>query len=1096
MSLGKQSDAWPAGTGEVADLIRSMDWTQTSLGPACSWPQSLKTVLDFMLPAKTEMALFWGPDKLAFYNDAYAPFIGSNHPQALGQPGSRYWSELGVDLEPLFIGVWHSGETFSAQDSSFLISRQGALEPAYFDISCSAVRDESGAVAGVLCIVSETTQRVLAAQVLASKEAALHKEQEFTRLLLDSTSEGFYAVDREGTTTLCNAAFLKMLGYDSADEVLGRKLHPKIRQPQADDALYPAATCPIQQAALTGKSAYVTGEVFYRKNGTPFPVDYRVEPIWRMGVLDGAICTFSDTSERLLGQQIKKAREKAESDLREMHDQLRLAEAAGGIGTFLLEIKTNAIIASAEFCRLFGLPISRTLPTGMVEPLFQSQSADVDSTEASHQRGDALLNVEYRIKKADTGEMRWISRRAEFVLDDSGNPVWMRGVVQDVTERKLAEATLQESESRFRVLAQAVPNQVWSATPEGQLDWVNQKVFDYSGLAEEKLLGDGWAQLVHPADLQRVGAEWLHSLQCKTRYETEFRLRRRDGIYRWHLVRALPIVLEGATRWLGANTDIEEQKATQAELAQLNATLEERVEQRTRDRDRMWHLSTDLILVAGFDGIIKSVNPAWEKLLGWEERELVGKPLTQLVHEDDRQSTAAEVQRLGVGRSTQRFENRYCHKDGSYKTISWIAVPDSERIHAVGRDISIERESALALKEAEELLRQSQKMEAIGQLTGGIAHDFNNLLQGISGSIEVVRGRLATGRTEDIDHFMDSATHSARRAAALIHRLLAFARRQSLESKTVDINELVISMEELMRRTLGEHIELVVAVGEGVWLACSDDNQLESAVLNLAVNARDAMPAGGTLTIRTSNATLAQSYTRLHEGLQPGDYVVISVSDTGCGMPPDVLARVFEPFFTTKPIGQGTGLGLSMIYGFAKQSGGHVRIHSQVGQGTEVSLYVPRHPDEAVQETMEVLPVSRLQGEGETLLVVEDDPAVRMIVLDELNELGYTTLEAMDGPTAIPILQSARKIDLLISDVGLPGMNGRQIAEIGRQYRPGLPVLFMTGYTQSAAARSEFLAPGMEMISKPFSMDEMAAKIRDMLSGDAPTRAAPPLRNT
>ena len=294
-----------------------------------------------------------------------------------------------------------------------------------------------------------------------------------------------------------------------------------------------------------------------------------------------------------------------------------------------------------------------------------------------------------------------------------------------------------------------------------------------------------------------------------------------------------------------------------------------------------------------------------------------------------------------------------------------------------------------------------------------------------------------------------------------------------------------------LRRTLGEHIELVVEFGDGVWLARSDDNQLESAVLNLAVNARDAMPNGGTLTIRTSNATLDQRYARMHEGLQPGDYAVISVSDTGIGMPPYVLARVFEPFFTTKPIGQGTGLGLSMIYGFAKQSGGHVRIHSQVGQGTEVSLYVPRHPDEGMQEATDAPLVNRLQGEGETLLVVEDDPAVRMIVLDELNELGYTTLEAMDGLTAIPILQSSQKIDLMISDVGLPGMNGRQIAEIGRQHRPHLPVLFMTGYAQSAASRSEFLAPGMEMISKPFSMDEMAAKIRDMLSTEFPAQANP-----
>ncbi len=1091
MSVGELPDAWPVGTGEVAKRIRTMAWDKTTLGPCDAWPQSLKTALNLMLPAKVEMALFWGPDKLAFYNDAYAPLIGDKHPKALGQPSREYRSDLWVDIEPLLLDVWASGETFSAQDWPFSISRLGQRTTAYFDISFSAVRDETGAVAGALCIVNETTQRLLDEKALADKEEALLAEQEFARLLLNSTSEGFYALDRSGATTLCNAAFLKMLGYASADEVLGQKLQPDICPPHANAATGPEAVSFIQSAALTGLSVRKEGVPFYRQDGTEFPVDYCVEPIWRMGVLDGAICTFSDISERLATQQVKKERETAESNLRKMHDQLRLAEAAGGIGSFLLEIKTDLIIASDEFFKLFGLPVTPTVTASTMELLFLRDGVDVGSNSASRQSGDAPLNVEYRIKKADTGEIRWISRRAEFVRDESDAPVWMRGVVQDVTERMLAEVTLQESEARFRVLAQAVPNQVWSATPEGKLDWVNQKVLDYSGLAEDELLGDNWAQLVHPDDVQRIGVEWVTSLERKTRYETEFRLRRHDGVYRWHLSRALPSVSEGETKWLGSNTDIDEQKADQAALAERNVTLEERVEERTRDRDRIWLLSTDLILVAGFDGVVKSANPAWKNLLGWDERELVGKRLNELVHKDDQERTSAELLRLASGYTTKRFENRYRHKDGSYKPISWIAVPDSGRIHAVGRDISIERESALALKETEERLRQSQKMEAIGQLTGGIAHDFNNLLQGISGSIEVVRGRLASGRMDDIDHFMDSATSSARRAAALIHRLLAFARRQSLESKTVDINRLVGSMEELMRRTLGEHVELIVQLGEGVWPCSSDDNQLESAVLNLAVNARDAMPGGGTLTIRTANVTLDPSYVRLHEGLQPGDYAVISVSDTGSGMPPDVLARVFEPFFTTKPIGQGTGLGLSMIYGFAKQSGGHVRLHSQVGQGTEVSLYMPRQAYETAHQIHEELALGRLQGEGETLLVVEDDPAVRMIVLDELNELGYTTLEAVDGPTAIPILQSAQKIDLLISDVGLPGMNGRQIAEIGRQYRPDLPVLFMTGYAQNAASRSEFLATGMEMISKPFSMDEMAAKIRDMLDAKLSTHDTP-----
>jgi CheY-like chemotaxis protein len=344
---------------------------------------------------------------------------------------------------------------------------------------------------------------------------------------------------------------------------------------------------------------------------------------------------------------------------------------------------------------------------------------------------------------------------------------------------------------------------------------------------------------------------------------------------------------------------------------------------------------------------------------------------------------------------------------------------------------------------------------------------------------------MAAGRRDDVDRFMDSATQSAHRAAALIQRLLAFARRQSLDSKLVDLDTLVNSMEELLRRTLGENIDLQVRNRADTWPAHSDENQLESAVLNLAINARDAMPKGGTLTIETRNEVLDESYVRLHEGLEPGDYAVISVRDTGTGMPPDVLAKVFEPFFTTKPIGQGTGLGLSMIYGFAKQSGGHVRIDSAEGEGTDVSLYLPRRmPQPATVEGATGIEIE-VKGDGETVLVVEDDNAVRLIVLDELNELGYTTLEAIDGRTAIPFLQSARKIDLLISDVGLPGMNGRQIAEIARQHRPELPVLFMTGYAENATSRSEFLAPGMEMISKPFAMDMLAAKIREMLRKDA-----------
>lgn len=391
-------------------------------------------------------------------------------------------------------------------------------------------------------------------------------------------------------------------------------------------------------------------------------------------------------------------------------------------------------------------------------------------------------------------------------------------------------------------------------------------------------------------------------------------------------------------------------------------------------------------------------------------------------------------------------------------------------------------ERTAQLRHNEEALRQSQKMEAVGQLTGGIAHDFNNMLTGIIGSLELLRRRLARGRTEDLDGLIDLGVTSANRAAALTHRLLAFSRRQSLDSRPVVINSLVQSMAELLTRSIDERIRLDMQLNEALWVAEADANQLESALLNLALNARDAMPDGGILTVRTFNQHLDKTFSEAHGNLQPGDYVVLSVVDDGCGMPAGTISRAFDPFFTTKPIGQGTGLGLSMIYGFSKQSGGHVTIDSEVGVGTTVNLYLPRYRgdlDQAPQPTTLQAPNAEA---GETVLIVEDDPAVRALVSAVLSELGYAFVEAGDADSALPILDSGQRIDLLISDVGLPGMNGRQLAEIGRQYRPELKVLFITGYAEHAAVRGGFLDPGMQLITKPFTFDLLTAKVREMIS--------------
>ncbi|MBK5301261.1 MULTISPECIES: ATP-binding protein [Gammaproteobacteria] len=390
-------------------------------------------------------------------------------------------------------------------------------------------------------------------------------------------------------------------------------------------------------------------------------------------------------------------------------------------------------------------------------------------------------------------------------------------------------------------------------------------------------------------------------------------------------------------------------------------------------------------------------------------------------------------------------------------------------------------ERTAQLRHNEEVLRQSQKMEAVGQLTGGIAHDFNNMLTGIIGSLELLRRRLARGRTEDLDSLIDLGVTSANRAAGLTHRLLAFSRRQSLDSKPVQMNTLVVSMGELLQRSINESIHLEMQLDEQLWVAEADPNQLESALLNLVLNARDAMPDGGKLLVKTSNQHLDTGFTEAHSNLQPGDYIVLSVTDTGCGMPQSTINRAFDPFFTTKPIGQGTGLGLSMIYGFSKQSGGHVSIQSEVGKGTKVSLFLPRFSGELLQDTQVDAQHAPYARNGETVLIVEDDPAVRVLVSAVLSELGYAFVEAGDADSAVPILDSGQRIDLLISDVGLPGMNGRQLAEIGRQYRPDLKVLFITGYAEHAAVRGGFLDPGMQMITKPFTFDLLTAKVREMI---------------
>jgi PAS domain S-box-containing protein len=500
------------------------------------------------------------------------------------------------------------------------------------------------------------------------------------------------------------------------------------------------------------------------------------------------------------------------------------------------------------------------------------------------------------------------------------------------------------------------------------------------------------------------------------------------------------------------------------------------------ERARLWDVSIDLLGILDEHSHFESSNPAWERALGWTEAEIRQMSLVDLIHTDDVEKVRSGLRNVTDGEPVLHFESRFRRADGNYRWLSWVAVADNSRFYCSARDVTPEREARTELAAALDALRQSQKMEAVGQLTGGIAHDFNNLLTAISGSLELVGNRLSQGRLNDVERYITAAQSASKRAAALTHRLLAFARRQTLDPKPTNVNRLVADMEELIRRTVGPAVRVEMVGAPNIWTSRVDPNQLENALLNLCINARDAMPEGGSLMIETSNQWIDDRGARERD-VPAGQYVTLSVTDTGTGMTPEVIARAFDPFFTTKPVGSGTGLGLSMIYGFARQSGGQVRIYSELGHGATVSLYLPRHIGDA--ETADAQPELSAVAhatQGQVVLVVDDEPLVRMLVVDVLQELGYTAIEAGDGRSGLKLLQSAARVDLLITDIGLPGgLNGRQVAEAARKFRGDLKVLFITGYAENAVLSHGHIDSGMHVMTKPFSMEGLATRIRSML---------------
>ena len=804
-------------------------------------------------------------------------------------------------------------------------------------------------------------------------------------------------------------------------------------------------------------------------------------------------------------------------DMRQSQERLQFALLASeSIGVWDWDAASGLCVADAGFARLFGLDPARAAKglrgaTILLEAVHPDDRIWVQAAARKAMAEGGDLAIEHRVQLPG-GPVRWVSTRGRSFNDDQGRPVRFPGAVVDITERKRVETSLRDAEANARLAVRAAGLGLWDYDPStDELTWDEscRDIFDLPPQAAPTL--DAVMGSVHPRSRAMLRETVRNAAKVGRLADQvhEFEILRPDGEARWVQV-AAQLFFEGGRciRVIGTAGDITERKRLEAALRED----EQRFRTVAESIPQLAWMATPAAEIVWF-------NERWFDYTGTTPDEVRGRGWERVHHPD---TFAAVWGRMRVAFETGTAWDDTIQlrgRDGSFRWFLSRALPIRDEIGGIlhwfgthtdiddqvragdaqarfGEDL--ERQVAARTAElsdanarllaemaerrrAEEALRQAQKMEAVGQLTGGIAHDFNNLLTGITGSLDLMRKRIAQGRAGEIERYITAASTSANRAAALTHRLLAFARRQPLDARPVDANALVASMEDLFRRTLGEAIEIRLRLAIDLWTTLCDPHQLENALLNLVINARDAMPDGGTLTIETENRHLAETDLRAEPDRRPGPYVALRVADTGVGMGADVMARAFEPFFTTKPLGQGTGLGLSMIYGFARQSNGHVDLQSDVGQGTGITLLLPRFAGRQAGQIQRDAEVPPGRADGETVLVVEDDTVVRGLVLEVLSDLGYRTLQARDGTAGLAIVQGQGVIDLLVTDVGLPGLNGRQLAELARASRPGLKILFITGYAENAAFGQDGTDKATALITKPFAVDVLAAKIRQLI---------------
>ncbi|KAA2235925.1 PAS domain S-box protein [Salinarimonas soli] len=1088
--------------------MRAHDWTASPLGRPETWPQSLRSVVGLILGSKFPMFVAWGPELGFLYNDAYAEILGAKHPAALGARFQDIWAEIWPDISPLITAAM-AGEGTFRENLPLLMNRKGFDEPTWFTFSYSPVRDEDGQVAGMYCACTETTATVIAESRLRESEARLaFLDRLGAETVALADADAVLAVT---TRLLGEHLDLSVCAYADMDEDEdGFTIRGDWAAPGAKSILGRYSLAAFGKLAVTNLTAGLPlvindnrRELAPEEAATfqaigiaaticmPLVKDGRLTAL--MAIHDRVPRVWTDAELNLLREVTARSwahveRVGAVAELRESEARFRNMADHAPVMMWVTDASGSCTYLNRGWYEFTGQSVGEGLGLGWTHATHPDDRTLAEEAFLAANAAQAPFQVEYRLRRAD-GSYRWALDTAAPRFGTNGEFLGFIGSVIDIDERREAEARLAYSEEQLRLAIETAEIGLWDVDLRTDTLFWPPRIKAAFGISPDVpvSMNDFYAGL-HPDDQEHTTAAFAAACDPEQRalYDVEYRtIGKEDGIVRWVAAKGRGLFDDAGTcvRVIGTAIDITARKAEERQLRELNETLEQRVSERTADRDRMWRLSTDLMLVARFDAMITAVNPAWTTLLGWSESELIGRRFTDMVHPDDIAATLAEAGSLAKGQTTLPFENRYQHKDGSYRHLSWTAVPGEDLIHAVARDVTAEKQRQHELAQTQDALRQAQKMEAVGQLTGGVAHDFNNLLTIIKSSTDLLRRPDLPG--ERRRRYVDAISDTVDRASKLTGQLLAFARRQSLKPEVFDAAERIRSVSDMLRTIVGSRIAIRTEVEDEHCFVDADAAQFDTALVNMAVNARDAMDGEGSLTIRIDTADLS---TIGGKGDASGAVVAVSLTDTGTGIDPEQMPHIFEPFFTTKEVGKGTGLGLSQVYGFAKQSGGDIAVESEVGRGTTFTLYLPR-VDPVGSEVLDGAGAStarREHGRGTRVLVVEDNRNVGEFSTQLLQDLGYETTWAGNAADALAYLNGQQAFDVVFSDVVMPGMNGVELGHEIRRLYPGLPILLTSGYSHVLAEEGRH---GFELLQKPYAAEELSRVLRRVLRQQGASRA-------